>query len=271
MSREPVRRTEGGISFLEAGSGPPVLMLHGIPGSALTWAGVGSRLSDRYRVIIPDLAGFGSSDAPAGDYYMDAQADSIQRLLSALSIDDVVLAAHDFGAPVALTLLRRFPALNVRALVIAAANVFTDTYVPPPLRLARVPILGTAFFMLAAGNRVGLRLMYRAGNRQGLTAPPEHLTAGGVDLTRRIFQRSLADLKTNYGAIQDMLSGIAIPTLVLWGDRDPFFSTRVGERTARAIPGAQLRVFRDTGHFVPEERPADVAAEMRAFLSGLPD
>lgn len=136
MSHEPVRRTEG-ISFLDAGSGPPVLMLHGIPGSALTWAGVGSRLNDRYRVIMPDLAGFGSSDAPAGDYYMDAQADSIQRLLSALSIDDVVLAAHDFGAPVALTLLRRFPALNVRALVIAAANVFTDTYVPPPLRLAR--------------------------------------------------------------------------------------------------------------------------------------
>ena len=271
MSRELVRRTEGGISFLEAGSGVPVLMLHGIPGSALTWAGVGSLLSDRYRVIIPDLMGFGSSDAPAGDYYMDAQADAIQRLMSALSIDSVVLAAHDFGAPVVLTMLRRFPALDVRALVIAATNVFTDTYVPPPLRLARVPILGTAFFMLAAGNAVGLRLMYRAGNRQGLTAPQEHLTAGGIDLTRRIFQRSLADLKTNYGAIQDMLGGIGIPTLVLWGDRDPFFATDVGERTARAIPGAQLRVFRDTGHFVPEERPSDVAEEMHAFVSGLPD
>lgn len=269
MSEALVRRKLGGVSFLEGGGGMPLLLLHGIPGSAVAWEGVGRILAGRYRVLIPDLAGFGASDSPPGDYYIDAQAEHVHRLLEALGVEELFLGAHDFGGPVALTLLRRFPRPEVRALVVSATNLFTDTYVPPPLRLAGVPVIGTLFFRLAAGNRFGLRLMYRAANRQGLRAPREHLTPSGMDLTRRIFQRSLADLPGNYGPLQAMLPDVRVPTLVLWGDRDPFFSTGVGRRTADAIPGGQLRVLSDTGHFVPEERPARVADEMDRFLSGL--
>lgn len=269
MSDALVRRRVHGISFLEGGEGMPLVLLHGIPGSAVTWANVGRRLTSSYRVIIPDLAGFGASDPPSDDYYMRAQAGHIRQLLNGLGIEDFVLGAHDFGGPVALTLLRHFPELRVRALVVSATNFFTDTYVPPPLRLASVPVLGTLFFKLAAGNSVGLRLMYRAANRQGLRAPQEHLTRSGMDLTRRIFQRSLADLPGNYAPLQNMLREIRIPTLVLWGDRDPFFSISVGQRIADAIPGAQIHVLSDTGHFVPEEQPARVANEVNRFLSSL--
>ena len=94
-----------------------------------------------------------------------------------------------------------------------------------------------------------------------------HLTDGGIDLTRRIFQKSLADLKGNYQAIQDMLPHLSIPTVVVWGDKDPFFAVSVGERTARAIPGARLVVYEETGHFVPEEQPERLAAEIaRSFV-----
>lgn len=270
MSEALSRRKQGGISFLEGGQGTPLVLLHGIPGSAVAWAQAGRLLARRYRVIVPDLAGFGASDPPVDDdYYMGGQAEQIHRFLDALGVEELFLGAHDFGGPVALTLLRRFPELRVRALVVSATNFFTDTYVPPPLRLAGIPVIGTIFFKLAAGNPLGLRLMYRAANRQGLRTPREHLTPSGMDLTRRIFQRSLADLPGNYGPLQGMLPDLQIPTLVLWGDGDPFFSVAVGQRTADAIPGARLHVLPDTGHFVPEEQPARVADEMDRFLSSL--
>jgi pimeloyl-ACP methyl ester carboxylesterase len=264
---------ERGLGFLEAGQGTPVVLLHGIPGSALTWAAVGERLAGQYRVVIPDLGGFGRSDPPDGDYYMEAQAHGVRALLARLGIGELVLGGHDFGGPVALTLRRLYPELRMRALILSATNLFTDTYVPPPLRLARVPWLGTPLFWLLAGNRCGIRLMYQAAAVQKREVPWErfrrHLTASGTDLTWRIFQRSLSDLETNYRAVEALLPHLRVPTLILWGDRDPFFAVSVGERSHRAIPGSIFRVLPATGHFVPEEQPGLVADEIRAFLAAV--
>lgn len=264
------RDARNGTSYLTGGDGHPVVFLHGIPGSALTWAAVAERIAERYRAIVPDLRGFGRSDPPDGDYYMAGQARAVGDLLDALGIEECSLVTHDFGGPVGLTLLRSTPALAVDRLVLSATNVFTDTWIPPPLRVARVPLVGTLFFRLAVGNRFGLRLLYAAAVRRtdavSWTAFRRHLTPSGVAMTRRIFQRSLADLEANYGEIERMLPGIERPTLVLWGDSDPFFPTAVAERTRSAIPGADLVVFDRTGHFVPEERPAAVASALIEFL-----
>ena len=266
-------RTGLGLGFLEAGGGPPVVLLHGIPGSALAWSAVGGRLAGQYRVVIPDLLGFGRSAPPDGDYYMEAQAHQVRALLERLGIGELVLGGHDFGGPVALTLRRLYPELRIRALILSATNLFTDTYVPPPLRLARIPLVGTLWFRILAGNRWGLRLMYEAATVQKQEVPWErfrhHLTASGVDLTRRIFQRSLADLEINYRALEAVLPDLHVPTLVLWGDRDPFFGVSVGERIHRMIPGSSFRVLPETGHFVPEEQPGRVADEIRAFLAAV--
>lgn len=267
------RRNELGLSFLEAGQGTPVVLLHGIPGSALAWATVGERLAGDYRVVIPDLLGFGRSDPPSGDYYMEAQAHRVRELLERLDIAELVLGGHDFGGPIALTLRRLYPELRIRALILSATNLFTNTYVPPPLRLARFPLFGTPLFWLLAGNRWGLRLMYEAATVQKREVPWDrfrrHLTASGMDLTRRIFQRSLGDLETNYRAIETLLPDLGVPTLVLWGDRDPFFAVSVGERSHRAIPGSVFRVLPETGHFVPEEQPGRVADEIHGFLAAV--
>ena len=93
-----------------------------------------------------------------------------------------------------------------------------------------------------------------------------HLTPSGIDFTRRIFQRSLSDLKTNYQLIEDMLSSIGIPTLILWGENDPFFAISVGERTHQAIHGSSLKIYEHTGHFVPEEQPSGVASDIMEFF-----
>lgn len=247
-----------------------MVFLHGIPGSALTWEGVATRMQNQYRVILPDLRGFGHSDTPIGDYYMEGQAGAVRELLDSLDIDECVLVTHDFGGPVGLTMMRLFPELTVDGLVLSDTNVFTDTYVPPPLRVAKIPVINTVFFQLIVGNRFGLRMLYRGAVKQKDTATwadfRRHLTPSGMAMTRRIFQRSLANLEANYGTIERMLPDIRSRTLVLWGDSDPFFSTGVAERVRSTIPNAELTVFDETGHFVPEERPADVATTVLDFL-----
>jgi pimeloyl-ACP methyl ester carboxylesterase len=267
------RHKEGELSFLRGGEGEPLVLLHGIPGSAYAWEASGRLLTDRYQVIIPDLLGFGRSERPRGDYYMVAQAVAIRELLVDLDIQSLYLGGHDFGAPVTLTLMRLFPELGVRGLVLSATNVFTDTHVPLPLRAARIPYLSTAFYKAMVGNRLGMRLMYLAATKDKSEVPWEsfsrHLTPEGINLTRRIFQRSLSDLEANYRAIENMLPAITPPTLVLWGANDPFFAASVGQRVHRTIPGSRLKIYEDTGHFVPEERPSRVARDIIDFFGSI--
>jgi len=238
------RHKEGEFSFLKGGEGEPFLLLHGIPGSAFAWE-------------------------------FETQAWGMKQLLDKLGIKKLYLGGHDFGGPVSLTLIRMFPNLTINGLVLSATNVFTDTYIPLPLRIAGVPFLNTIFFKAMVGNKMGMRMMYLAATKEKKEASwqkfERHLTLSGMDLTRRIFQRSLSDLKTNYQPIEDMLPGIKVPTLILWGKNDPFFSTSVGERIHNIIPESLLKIYEYTGHFVPEEQPSDVARDIMDFFGGKRD
>lgn len=264
------RHKTGDISFLSAGEGEHFLLLHGIPGSAFAWEEVGKHLANHYQVIIPDLLGFGQSSMAKDDFYMENQATVLNRFLNDLGITSFFLGGHDFGGPVAITLMRLFPDLEIKGLLLSATNMFTDTYIPPPLRVANVPFLSTPFFKAMVGSRIGLRMMYLVATKEKTEATWEkfkrHLTSSSIDLTWRIFQRSLADIKTNYRAVEDMLPRILIPALILWGENDPFFATSVAERTHQAIQGSTLKIYKNTGHFVPEERPVLVAHDVMEFF-----
>lgn len=258
------RRKIGPLSFVECGSGTPFLLLHGLHSSADSWTAVAQQLAPRFRVIAPDLLGFGASDLPAGDLYMQQQADAVKQLLDELGIASLFVAGHDFGGPVAMTLLRRFPELRIYGVVLSNTNMFTDTYVPAPLRTARVPGLGWLIYKVMAGSRFGLWMTYRMAVARK-HALPWHEFARNVDarnlrVTQQVFQRSLADLPRNYQAVQDQLESTHAPGLVIWGDSDPFFAPEVGKRTAAAFPSATYRELEGTGHFAPHEHPQAYAS-----------
>jgi pimeloyl-ACP methyl ester carboxylesterase len=84
--------------------------------------------------------------------------------------------------------------------------------------------------------------------------------------TRRIFLDSLRHLRARYEPVQRALCAVTCPSVVVWGDRDPFFPVSVGERTARSIPGARFETLQGCGHFVPGEAPAELAAIIRRQL-----
>ena len=238
------------IVFREAGSGAPVLLLHGVPGSARDWDGVADRLRDRHRVLAPDLLGFGASSRPRTlrELWADRQAEALAAALDDLGARPAVVAGHDFGGPVALHLARRRPDL-APALVLSATNVFPDTPIPFPLSMTTWPVVGD----LAA--RVlfsGPALLALARRRDAVG------DAGQQRSIRTVFTGALRDLPGLYSELEHDLLAFAGPVQVVWGDRDPFFALDHGRRTAEAA-GAELTVLEGAGHFLPVERPDDYA------------
>ena len=255
------------------GDGVPVVLLHGIPGWRGTWSRVAARLAANHPVLVPDLLGFGESDAPPEEHFHAKEhADVILRLLDALGVEQAHLVGHDFGGPTALLLARRAPE-RVRTLALLATNTFVDTPIPFPLGIARVPILGALFFRVAFG-RWGLLAAWRAATRDRVAFPLERYRrmlafAAGVTWTRKIFYRSLRELPRLYADVQSSIEALAVPSAVLWGDSDPFFPRSVAERTAAAAR-ATLHILPGCGHFVPEERPDAVAAHLEELFARAP-
>lgn len=252
------------------GRGTPVLFLHGIPGSRVTWAQVTAHLGPDLLAIVPDLLGFGDSSEPTGDFHAFGQAEALAQLMTALGHPAFHLVGFDFGGPTAIALTGRH-ASRVRSLTLISTNAFPDTPIPGPLGLARVPVVGDLMFA-AMCSLPGLAGMWAGavGDKRALPAGrfiAELPDRRGRRWTRRIFLDSLRHLHDRYTPIDGLLSGITCPTLVVWGDADPFFPLDVGQRTARAIPAARLEVLRGCGHFAPGERPQALAALVRTHVS----
>lgn len=255
---------------ISPGTGTPILLLHGIPGWRGTWHPAGARLAATHRVIIPDLPGFGESDPPRAPMHAREHAALLLQLLDHLDIAAAHVCGFDFGGPIAVWMIRLAP-LRVTTLTLLSANTFTDTPVPAPLRIARVPYLGEAAFRLLMG-KTGLTLMWFPAVVQRATFPISRYRrmldfATGVRTTRQVFVDSLRRLDTLYRPIEDALPMITVPTSVIWGDSDPFFSLAIGRRVAQAIPGATFVPIARCGHFVPCEHP-DRVAEAITLVAG---
>lgn len=268
MDEFVVTTRHGRLVMRRTGEGDAVLLLHGIPGSGNSWAEVTALLSEHATVLVPDLLGFGGSSRPRdlATLHASGQAEALEDALDALAIDTVTVVGHDFGGPVALVLTERRPPRVVR-LGLLATNAFPDTPVPFPLSLVRRPMIGPLLVPLLF-SRLSQAAMLSAGAgrprpRLGRAA---HLgDAAQVRAVRTLFAGSLRDMDRLYTPVAQRLQSWTGPAMVAWGDRDPFFPVPQGERTA-AVAGTTLTLFPGAGHFLPQERPAQVAAAIGALL-----
>lgn len=262
-------RSPDGMAHRRSGSGPTVVLLHGIPGQGRSWRPVQAALDGAFDVVVPDLIGFGDSHRPSRPTIDNvgpaAQAASVAALLDGLAVHDATVVGHDFGAPVAVLLAAARPDL-VGALTLLAGNTFPDTPIPFPLSLTNAPVIGGPLSRLLF-SAPSLHLMLRQGTGPGSAPPDAGVYLGDRDQRRAIatiFSGALTRLAELYSPIAAALAALPVPVLVGWGDRDPFFPIAQGERTAAAA-SARLHVFHEAGHFLPHERPAEVAREIAAF------
>lgn len=260
---------EGGpIVATVRGVGPPTLLLHGLPGDRHVWDACGARLDLTRSVITPDLLGFGDSGPLPDRAHAEVEARAVLGLLDHLGVERCDVVGHDFGGPVALWLWILAPA-RVRSLALLATNTFSDTPIPYPLRPLLLPVVGETM-VRGMFSRTGMRALWWSATGDRTVYPFaafERLidARAGRVTARRLLLHSLRELSALYRRVEEALPTLWIPTLVLWGDRDPFFPVAQGRRLAQCIPSAGFRLLRGAGHFLPEERPAEVAEMLNAF------
>src|SRR6202011_171658 len=168
-----------------AGSGPAILLIHGIGDNSTTWNTVQAKLAQRFTVIAPDLLGHGQSDKPRADYSVAGYANGMRDLLSVLDIERVAIVGHSLGGGVAMQFAYQFPHLVERLILVAAGGVTKD--VNFVLRLASLPMGAEALALLRLP--LVLPALQIAGRAAGLVLGS---TALGHDLPDVL--RVLADL-----------------------------------------------------------------------------
>src|SRR5690349_5031352 len=125
------------VIYRIAGSGPPVVLIHGMVNSSRHWEAVALRLADRYTVVAPDLIGHGDSATPRGDYSLGAHAASIRDLLAAIGVDHATVVGHSLGGGVAMQFFYQFPQRVERLVLISSGGLGRE--VSPMLRTAALP------------------------------------------------------------------------------------------------------------------------------------
>lgn len=258
---------DGVMSYVDEGTGPAVLLVHGTPTWSFEWRGVIARLRGTHRVIAPDHLGFGlSGDGHPGTLDVPDHARRLRALVEALELRDLTLVVHDFGGPIGLPLAVE-PSSCVSRLVVVNTWMWPsdgDRTIARLDRVVRSPI-GRVLY-LRAGLSARVLLPAAHGNRRGLTrAIRAQYLAPLATPTRRegtyAFARALRGADAHYAALWEARAALRrLPLTIVWGDSDPVLTAVHRERWVRAFPEARLLRLADTGHFVADERPAALAA-----------
>jgi pimeloyl-ACP methyl ester carboxylesterase len=249
----------------EWGAGPPVLLLHGNPDSGIMWEGIAERLAPHYRCVAPDLPGFGHSEVPANfERSLDGLAQFVEQFLNAAAIERPLdLVAHDFGGPFAFAWAVKHPDA-VRRMVAINTLFFSDYRWHFWARVWRTPILGE--LSMLAMNRPMFAQELRRGSKGVSDA---HIDSTWALMTPRMKKEVLrlyrATDSANFQPWESAFLKLVRekPTLVIWGDKDPYISPRFAER----FNAQKVLHLPQAGHWAAVEAPAQCADAILQFFS----
>lgn len=260
------------VRLVEAGDGPAVVLVHGFLGSHADFSSVLSRLATRYRVVAPDLPGFGDSEKPDPQRYAygyPAFAEAVADVIAALGLGRVGLLGHGMGAGVALTLASTSPSL-VRALVLSCPLVHagTDGFLD---RVAGVPVLGGLVWRQMLGARSLRRYVMSTTYASSPRVHEERLHATTEALfepaARHAAHATLSATRDRRPLVA-LLPRVDTPSLVVWGQDDARALTEHGRRLAREL-GARLEAV-PGGRAVPMDAPEALAEIAEEFFAPPP-
>jgi pimeloyl-ACP methyl ester carboxylesterase len=246
------------VFYRAAGSGPVIVLVHGITSTSATWANLLPYLAERFTVIAPDLLGHGESAKPRGDYSLGAYASGIRDLLVALGHERATFVGHSLGGGVAMQLAYQFPEHTERLVLVSSGGLGRE--ITLLLRAASLPGSELVLPVLAGGRVLGAgRAVGRLLGRVGLRVHTDvgEVLRGHASLTdgeaRSAFLHTLRTIVDPMGQRVDASDRLylarAIPFLLVWGGRDPIIPVEHARAAHRLVPGSRLELFPDAGHF----------------------
>jgi len=264
------------VRYLMAGDGPPVVLIHGITSTADTWAPAMAGLCREHTVIAPDLLGHGASAKPRGDYSLGAYASGVRDLLAALGHDRVTVVGHSLGGGVAMQFAYQFPERTERLGLVASGGLGREVNLL--LRAAALPgaelvlpllvpgWLGAAVGKVGwAGSRLGLRPQLDLGEilRGFLSLNDASARAAFLHTLRAVIDPGGQRVNGH----DRLYLAANLPTLLVWGERDPIIPVAHGRAAHASMPGSRLEVFDASGHFPHLDDPVRFTNVMWDFLT----
>ncbi len=263
------------IAYHCAGSGPVVLMLHGMAGDSYTWDRVFPVLSRRFTVVAPDLLGHGNSATPATEYSLGAHTNILRDFLLALGHERATLVGHSYGGGVAMQLAYQFPGLCERIVLVGSGGLGPE--VNRLLRVLALPGAEQLFPLLCSHKlcEIGRNLASWLG-AAGLRVSPEieqiwRSYESLSDAARRAaFFRTLRAVIDSRGqsiSARDRFYLTAqVPMLIVWGSHDAIIPVEHAHQTHESLAGSRLDVFESAGHYPHCESPERFAAALSDFI-----
>lgn len=257
------------VRVAESGSGPTLLLLHGLFLDNTTWTGLRATLSARHRVVAPDLPGFGASEKPHPSrfaYTVESCAEVVADLYAGLELGRATLVGHCWGGAVAVTLASRHPEL-------VSELVLIDALIEPP-RLGAYGWLGLAPVIGGVVLRqLWNKAVFSAFFREQILSAPGSVKQATIDAYYAAFNEPAARTSVHETLRRGLdvrplaarATSLRLPTLVAWGSADRVIPVDVGRRLARSIEDARFELL-DAGHAPQEERPEELANVVTRFL-----
>ena len=261
------------VHYQEAGEpgAPPMILIHGFAASNLVWSKVLLELAaGGFRVIAPDLLGYGYSDKPRTlDYTIPRQAEMIVGLMQRLGIARAILVGSSYGGAIAATVALDHPELVEKLILVGAVTNNKPTrYLL--MRLFGSPIIGDILSPLLVGSRRLLRVrMKRVYDRHAWVLDERRVDARHLPLRTRGAHRAVIRTVRRWDAERVSRDAhlLTVPTLLIWGDTDREVPLKDGERLRDEVPESRLIVFRDCGHLPQEEYPQAFVEVVAEFSS----
>ncbi|HTT31898.1 MAG TPA: alpha/beta fold hydrolase [Solirubrobacteraceae bacterium] len=263
------------VAYRLAGSGPPIVLIHGITASSTVWESVGPRLARHHTVLAPDLLGHGHSAKPRGDYSIGAFASGIRDLVLSLELGPVTVIGHSLGGGVAMQFAYQFPDRVERLALISSGGL--GRRVSGLLRAATFPgselvlpvIAGR--HVLNAGRAVGRAL---AKARMPLGNDVIEMARGHASLgdpqSRAAFVHTLRASVDVGGqrvqAVDRLYLAAELPLLIVWGARDRIIPVEHGRRAHELVPGSRFELFERAGHFPHLDEPERFVALLEDWI-----
>jgi pimeloyl-ACP methyl ester carboxylesterase len=263
------------VIYRVAGSGPPVVLIHGMLNSSSHWRQVALALASDYMVIAPDLIGHGDSAAPRGDYSLGAHAASIRDLLAAIGIDRATIVGHSLGGGVAMQFFYQFPQRVQRLVLISSGGLGRE--VKATLRSAALPGVSPLLALTIRPRMLGVLALAGARLRERGAEWGVYLQAAARAMrplqsaaSRQAFLqtlRAVIDARGQRVSATDRLYLLeSMPTLIVWGERDNTIPLAHGREAHEAIPHSRFRTLPRAAHFPHLEDPDGLADALRDFL-----
>lgn len=234
------------IHYLTGGQGYPLVIIHGGANGSETWMGNVPELTKNYTVYLPDLPGFGHSQPIDGDYYIPELVGFVDNFSHTLGLNSFHLMGHSVGGGVALNYVIKFPR-KVNKLVLVS-SMCLGREISWWIRLLSRPALIRSIGRLAGKPFTGLKLV--------IPFPKASILIGS----------NMTTLKEQSIVLVDRLSEIMVPTLVVWGAKDPIIPVRQAYAAAQLIPCCQVKVFEGCGHSVYRQRVQEFSQLLKGFL-----